>query len=324
MKFISKNNYASKKKKRTYKYDALLPLWLRSIRFNLKESSYSRYMQLIRSHLLPALGSYYLEELTTQKLEREIERMLLSGKIGSEEGLSAKMVTDILSIIKSSVLWCKAEGYYVPCETVKLKVKKEIREMRVLGTHEQKRLQNVLLSNMNQYKLGVLVALYTGLRIGEVCGLRWEDIDLQEQVLHVRRAVQRIKNFSGKGKKTKILISPPKRNSIRDIPLPNYLLMYLEKYESIPDDYLLTGKQKYAEPRLLQYHFKRFITESQIEDANFHALRHTFATRCVEAGFDVKSLSEILGHADVNITLNRYVHSSYRLKKDNMNKLVFL
>ena len=324
MKMIGMNNYTKKRKKRTYKYEDLLYLWLQSIRFNLKESSYSRYIQLIQSHIIPGLGNHYLEELTTQKLEQEIERLLRNGKIHSKDGLSAKMVTDILSIIKASVIWCKEEGYHISCEITKIKVKRELREMRVLGIKEQQKLQGILTSNMNRYKLGVLVALYTGVRIGELCGLRWEDIDLNEQVLHVRRALQRIKNLSGEGRKTRILISSPKRNSVRDIPLPGCLLSYLKKYEADSDNYLLTGTRKYVEPRLLQYHFKRFVAESEIDDANFHSLRHTFATRCVEAEFDVKSLSEILGHSDVNMTLNRYVHSSYRLKKENMNKLSIL
>lgn len=325
---IKKNKYAFKKKKHTY--GTLLLFWLRQNRRNLKESSYARYVQLITTHILPALGGFKVEEITTQKLEVEIERMLFCGKINSEEGLSPKMVADIFSIIKASMAWCKNRGYRLCCEPTKIRIRKNVREMRVLGTREQKRLQETLLSNMEHYKLGnlalgILTTLFTGMRIGELCGLRWDDIDLKEQVLHIKRTVQRIKNLEGGGKRTRILISTPKSNaSIRKIPITDCLMPYLTKYESDSKHYMLTGTPKYVEPRLVQYHFKRFVEESSIENVNFHALRHTFATRCIEAQFDVKTLSEILGHSDVNVTLNRYVHSSYQLKKESMNKLSFL
>lgn len=125
------------------------------------------------------------------------------------------------------------------------------------------------------------------------------------------------------GSRTRIIITPPKSSkSIRHIPIPEGVAEVLGEYQRHGNEYLLTGKEnRYVEPRTLQYHFKKVLKKSSIEEANYHALRHTFATRCIELGFDIKSLSEILGHASVNITLNRYVHPSMELKRDNMEKL---
>ena len=137
--------------------------------------------------------------------------------------------------------------------------------------------------------------------------------------------MQRIQNTGNGGtSKTKIVISEPKSQcSIRDIPLPSFIVDIAKPFITSPKTYILTGSEQYIEPRTMQNRFKRYIKESQINDANFHALRHTFATRCVEVGFEIKSLSEVLGHANVNITLNRYVHSSFELKRSNMSKLNF-
>ena len=135
--------------------------------------------------------------------------------------------------------------------------------------------------------------------------------------------MQRIQDLSnGSIAKTKIIITEPKSQcSIRDIPLPTFIIDIAKQFASKPKTFILTGTDRYIEPRTMQNRFKKYIKESGINDANFHALRHTFATRCIEVGFEIKSLSEILGHANVNITLNRYVHSSFELKHSNMNKL---
>ena len=177
---------------------------------------------------------------------------------------------------------------------------------------------------MDLFKFGTLFALYTGIRIGELCALQWEDVSLQSATLKVQKTLQRIQDTTkGASSKTKIVITEPKSKcSIRDIPIPKFLVEIARHFSDSPKAYILTGdKLKYTEPRTVQNHFKKYIDSCGIERANFHALRHTFATRCIELGFEIKSLSEILGHANVNITLNRYVHSSFDLKSANMNKL---
>ena len=310
------------------KFKKILVLWLQFVKNNLKDSSYAVYYQHVTSYIIPSLGEYYIEEITTEKVKLEIRRLLESGRLRDSGGLSPKMVSDIVSILKRAIIWCRDEGYQIPCDSVKLSVKKPIKKMRVLNRVEQMQLQKTLISKIDGFKLGVLCSLYTGIRIGELCALQWENVDLEVGVLHIRKTLQRIKDVSetgSKNKKTKISISSPKSSdSIRDIPIPSILLTYLRECQSEPKHYLLTGNNKYAEPRIVQYRFKKYLRESQIEDINFHALRHTFATRCVECGVDLKCLSEILGHANVDITLNKYVHTSFELKKENIEKLSLL
>lgn len=161
---------------------------------------------------------------------------------------------------------------------------------------------------------------------GGLCALRWEDISLQEQTIRIHQTLQRVQDKSNGLQKTKIVITTPKSaSSIRTIPLPDNLVKILKNYKAVDSGYFLTNSlDRFIEPRTMQYRFKTVLKNSSVEPANFHSLRHTFATRCIELGFDVKSLSEILGHASVNITMNRYVHPSLELKKQNMQRLTEL
>lgn len=308
-------------------YSDVLYLWLQSTRINIKESTYARYSQLIETHIRPQLGKYQLSKISTQLIEGFIEKQLSSGRLDNNGGLSAKTVTDILTIVKSTMEYAQYNDLIVSCNLRKLTIKKKDKEMRVLSQKEQDALIRVLTTDMDLYKFGVLLALCTGIRIGELCALQWEDLNVSSSTLKVRKTMQRIQetNLSA-ATKTKVIITEPKSDcSIRDIPLPNFLVEFSEQFAGHPKAFVLSGERgKYVEPRTMQNHFKKYISESQIEDANFHALRHTFATRCIEVGFEIKSLSEILGHSNVNITLNRYVHSSFELKHSNMNKLAFL
>ncbi|MBE6638907.1 MAG: site-specific integrase [Ruminococcaceae bacterium] len=193
--------------------------------------------------------------------------------------------------------------------------------MRVLSVEEQRRLVRYLHQDTDVYKFGVLLTLYTGLRIGELCALHWND--LANGRIKVRKTMQRVRSTTGPG--TELWIGPPKtETSMREIPVPSFLVALVERFrlENQGQAYVLgTPKMPIVEPRVMQYKFKRYLLEAEIEHANFHSLRHSFATRSVECGFDVKSLTEILGHAKVQITLDRYVHSSFALKCSNMEKL---
>lgn len=168
----------------------------------------------------------------------------------------------------------------------------------------------------------MLLALLTGMRIGEVCALQWKDISLPDRVIHVRATMQRLQ-LQGAEKKTTVCIGAPKsQNVARDIPMsPLAVQLCVQFMRAEPEAYILTGCQSYMEPRSLQYRFARYIQQCGLGHVNFHVLRHTFATCCIEVGFEVKSLSEILEHSSVKVTLDRYVHSSMELKRTNINKL---
>lgn len=306
-------------------YDELLDSWLHTSQLNTKESTYARYAHLIRTHIKPQLGKYRLSTLSTEIIEDFIECQLVSGRLDNTGGLAPKTVADILTIVKSTMEYARYKGLPVICNLSKLTIKNKEKEMRVLTQTEQDALISVLIDNMDLYKFGVFLSLYTGIRIGELCALQWEDFNFTRTTLKIRKTMQRIQNTgNGVFSKTKIVISEPKSQcSVREIPLPTFVTDIARKFVANPKAYVLTGNDRYVEPRTMQNRFKSYVKDSGISDANFHALRHTFATRCVEVGFEIKSLSEVLGHANVNITLNRYVHSSFELKCSNMNKLSF-
>lgn len=308
-------------------YSEVLDAWLQSTRINIKESTYARYSHLIDTHIRSQLGKYQISKISTQLIEGFIENLLSCGRVDNNGGLSAKTVTDILTIVKSTIDYARYNNLVVSCNLSKLTIKKKDKEMRVLCQSEQDALIRVLIADMDLYKFGVLLSLYTGIRIGELCALQWEDLSITNSTLKVRKTMQRIQETNiGASSKTKIIITEPKSDcSIRDIPLPSFLVEIARQFRDHPKAYILSGERgKYIEPRTMQNRFKTYVKESGISDANFHSLRHTFATRCVEVGFELKSLSEVLGHSNVNITLNRYVHSSFELKYSNMNKLAFI
>ena len=308
-------------------YGQLLDDWLHSSKITVKDSTYARYAHLIQKHIKPHLGNLQLSQLTSQIIEEFIAVKLRTGRLDGRGGLAPKTVTDIFTVIKSTIEYAKCSNYDVCCNLKKLSIKKDDVEMRVLTHAEQAALVRTILNDMDLYKFGVLLSLYTGIRIGELCALKWEDMCLSDSVLKIRKTMQRIQETDSSAisiYKTKVIITAPKsKSSIRSIPLPSFISDIARQFAASPQAFILTGNSKhFVEPRTMQNHFKSLVAESGIEKANFHALRHTFATRCVEVGFEIKSLSEILGHANVNITLNRYVHSSFELKSSNMNKLM--
>ena len=237
--------------------------------------------------------------------------------------LAPKTVSDILSRMKSIRRFALLRGYeanYVP-NAVEIPLQQK--KIRILTAIEENKLIRYLKKYFDLTALGILLSLFTGLRIGELCALKWSDFSFPDKEFHVKRTMQRLHNLNeDTPNKTVIEIGEPKSlNSIRSIPIPDELMGYL-KSAYVADSYVLSGeKDKFVEPRTMENRFKKILKNCGINQINFHVLRHSFATKCVELGFDIKSLSEILGHANVNITLNRYVHPSMKLKRSNMNKL---
>lgn len=199
---------------------------------------------------------------------------------------------------------------------------KESAPIQTLEQYEEDALDLFLSTHISRRNLGIMLSLYCGLRIGEVCALQWTDIDTKNAILYVRRTVQRIANPSGKTK-TKIHVGSPKsKSSVRAIPVPSFLvpIIFTLAQEEPPDAYILTGSiSNPLEPRTFQYYFNQVLTMAGVGKTKYHTLRHTFATNCVALGFDIKSLSEILGHSNVSITLNKYVHPSMQQKRLQMD-----
>ena len=197
--------------------------------------------------------------------------------------------------------------------------KAERKQVEKISDTEQKKLVSYLKANMSLTAFGILLSLFMGLRIGELCGLKWEDVDFRNKILHIRRTVQRISSANG-NRKTKIVISTPKSaTSFRDIAIPDALMRYFEMFRDEVDHFILSGTDKPVEPRTMQYRYKKILRTADVEDHNYHKLRHTFATNSAEKGFHVKALSAVLGHSSVTLTLNRYIHPDRTYERRLMN-----
>jgi len=290
--------------------------WLSSAKLRVKESSYANYENIVFKHILPVLGREYISALTTQKLNDFIHYKLNSGRLNRSGGLSAKSVRDIMTVYRSIEVYAVRE--YGIKQTYFTMPKTEKKQTDVLNSSERKRLENYLLHNLSNTNTAVLLCLFTGLRIGELCGLKWGDIDFDNGTLTVSRTVQRINKH---GKSEVVIGSPKSKSSVRVVPIPEFVLAILKRKRIDNNVFLITGTGKPTEPRTMQNRFKSILKVCNIRNVNFHLLRHTYATVCIENGFDPKTLSELLGHSDASITLDRYVHSSMQLKKDYVNRL---
>lgn len=292
--------------------------WLTLSRNRVKESTYVKYYNMVNRHLKSKLGRYLPQDLNVVVIEEFSNSLLLSG-------LSAKTVRDILVVLKAILKHCRRQiGSAFPDIEV-IYPKEQKKHMRVLTLEEQGTLINYLLSDIDETKFGVLLALFTGMRIGEVCALKWKNVLLDEKMIRVSSTMQRLQLLDmSSGSKTKVTVGEAKsETSNRVIPLSNLAAALCKRMQVFNENaYVLTGQEdRYIEPRALQYRLSKYTEACGINDVHFHSLRHTFATRCVEVGFELKSLSEILGHASAKITLDRYVHSSLDLKRANMDKL---
>ena len=288
--------------------------WFHSIRHKVKDSTRANYLMKANKHILPIFGGTAVNSLSALDVYIFIDEKLKSG-------LSNRYISDIIVLMKTIYKYA-ARTYHVynPMTEVNMPRRKSA-EIQLLDANEQKKLQKFLANNQNHTTLGIAVSLTMGIRIGELCALKWEDIDLEKRILTVRKTIQRISNIDGKTK-TKLIITEPKsESSFRNIPIPDSIVPFLKKFESAAENYLISGNSHPIEPRTMQYRFAKILKNANLPSVHFHALRHMFASNCIRLGFDVKSLSEILGHSSVEITLNRYVHSSFEQKKLYMKRV---
>lgn len=304
----------------TKKLSELCFEWLQSAELRVKESSYYCYEKLVNKYILAYFKNIKYFDLNTQKINGFIEFLLKQGG-RNQKGLSPKTVRDIIVAMRSVAKYAGQEyGYRNPMNNISMpKIEKS--DIEILNKYERSRLQSYLQNNLTSTNLGILLTMYSGMRIGEVCALKWEDINLKNGVIHVSKTVQRIKN-SDETSKTKVVVGSPKSiTSERDIPIPKFLVELLKNFSVNKNGFIMSNTSRPIEPRTIQNRFKSVIKKCGIRSVNFHLLRHTYATVCIENGIDPKTVSELLGHASVNITLNRYVHSNIELKKKYIENL---
>ena len=286
--------------------------WLNAVVNRVKESTLANYRNKFEKHILPEFGDIPCADLTAGRINAFINKKLA-------DGLSASYVRDIFTIFKTMLKYAQEEyGFKLSLKNVVLP-KAERKQVEKICDTEQKKLVSYLKANMSLTAFGILLSLFMGLRIGELCGLKWEDVDFQNKILHIRRTVQRISSANG-NRKTKIVISAPKSaTSFREIAIPDALMKYFEMFRSEANHFILSGTDKPVEPRTMQYRYKKILQSAEVENHNYHKLRHTFATNSAEKGFNVKALSAVLGHSSVTLTLNRYIHPDRTYERRLMN-----
>ena len=305
-------------------FSQILELWITDNRIHLKNATIYRYSYLIETHILPELGGIQVDQITSTVINAFLAKKLSDGRIDGRGGLSTAYVRSIMLVINSALQFATENRLCNPLLTQIHKPPLQSKELAVLSKDEQRKLESVLLTDMNETKLGIYISLYTGLRIGEICALSWEDIDIANRTIYVRHTLTRIRvNENGKTVTKNSIDTPKTKSSLRCIPICSTLVQVLNDYlPNVTSEYVVSNKAGFVSPRTFEYRYKKIMKESKISFINYHGLRHTFATRCIESGVDVKSLSEILGHANVSITLNTYVHSSMELKRAQIEKLV--
>lgn len=298
--------------------------WLFSVRVSIKESSYTRYYRTVEKYLIPYFSSVDVCEIDHFRINTFTEYLLNTGGLRNE-GLSAKSVSDILCVLKSIIRFGECNGF-VFGNTSGIRFPQRIKKsVKILDKKSRTHLERALLEAEDSTGIGILFALFADLRIGEICGLRWGDVDLRRRILNVERTVGRILNLDPDDMtKTKLIISEPKtESSIRVIPLPKFLIerLTIARGDHKDEDYILKGTPEPIEPATFYCRYKALMKRHNLNNYSFHALRHTFATRCVEKGFDTKSLSEILGHSSISTTLSFYVHPTLEQKRAQMERL---
>ena len=300
-------------------FSKVAELWKADKKQYVKKSTYAAYALLIQSHLLPELGEQ--GEITEENVQSFVNQKL-------ETGLSQKTVRDILVVLKMILRFGAKRGYW-PSRQIDIifPTERERQDIEVLTLANQRQLMSYVKEHFTFLNLGIFICLNAGLRIGEVCALQWDDIDVAAGVIHVNKTIQRIYLVDGQEKYTELIIDKPKtKNSIRDIPMTRDLLSLIRPLKRIVrgDYYVLTNSAEPTEPRTYRSYFNKLQKELGLPKMRFHGLRHSFATRCIESKCDYKTVSVLLGHSNISTTLNLYVHPNMEQKKkciDTMGKL---
>ena len=298
-------------------YKEWLPEWLENyVKTSVKEQTYTKYENIARMRLIPSLGEYELNDLTPLIVQRYITDLLQSGNLNTGEGLSANTVNLIIAVIQGSMETAHTVGLTSEYKMDKIKrPRAKEKQISCFSPSEQKMIEQAVIADKRSKMLGVLICLYTGLRVGELLALEWTDIDFAKNELSVN------KTCHDEGK-SRVTTAPKTASSVRVIPIPKQLVPMLKQHKrQSASNYVISDKGKFVSIRSYQRSFELLLKKLRIPHRGFHALRHTFATRALECGMDVKTLSEILGHKNATVTLNRYAHSLMDHKREMMNRL---
>lgn len=296
--------------------------WLKVyVRGTVKQRTYFLYSLMIDLHIVPELGHLRLCDIEQYSIQKYINNLGLNGNKKNNAGLSYSSINLILSILKNSLDRAVIAGVIKqnPCVSIR-KPKRSESHAQCLTESEQQKLTTLLINNGDNKSFGVLLALFTGVRIGELLALKWTDIDMKKNLISISKTTYECKQSDGKWRQ--VVDSPKTSQSVRTIPISSTLKKILVKHMLVSQsEYVVDHKGQMMRVRTYQCYFKRLLEINDIRVMSFHSLRHIFATRMISIGIDVKTVSELLGHKDTIITLNRYVHSQIEQKKRAMNSL---
>ena len=302
-------------------YENWMNEWLTHyIKPSSKQRTFEQYSKAAQIHILPNLGNVELTDLTPFILQKFITGLTTNGNKRTGKGLSPNFVKTILSIVQNSLKTAHLIGYLPEYSANKIKrPKPKEKQVECFSAWEQKKIEKAALFNKKDKYRGIILCLYTGLRIGELLALKWNDIDFDKNILSVTKTCH---DGNENGKHVRIIDTPKTENSRRQIPLPATLIKMLKAMKKKSKcKFVIADGEKPVFIRSYQRTFELLLKKLGLPHKGFHSLRHTFATRALECGMDVKSLSEILGHKNATITLNRYAHSLWEHKAEMMNKL---
>ena len=293
-------------------YTDVLYEWLYSK--NIKESSYNRYLWNIENYILENIGKFSFKKLKVN----DIYNLFNNENI---KKLNDSTKNTILIIIKSSINYGIKKKYRKSFNNIDIKLKKSKNEVTYFTIKEQQIIEKYIKSNMNIRNLMILVDLYTGIRIGELCSLKGKDIDFINNTISINKTVQRLNNKDGNSKTILIIDKPKTINSNRIIPVPEFIIRLLKKYNYDNNNYIFTNSNKPKDPRTVEKYFSSLLNKLNIKKLNFHSLRHSYATRLREQKVDIKVISELLGHSNWKITQDIYVHASLDSKINSVRGL---
>jgi len=303
------------------KYKEWLDEWLTHYaKTSSKQRTYERYCQTASVHIIPRLGEYELDNLQPIVLQRFVTELLTNGNKRTGKGLSPNFVKSVISVVQNSLKTAHILGLIPEYTADKIKRPKIVeKQVECFSLSEQKKIEQYILESHKSKLKGIVLCLYTGLRIGELLALTWDDIDFTKSTMSVTKTCH---DGNVNGKHCLIADTPKTENSRRNIPLSKPILSILRDMKKQSEtDHVIEYKKCAVFVRSYQRAFELLLKKLNIPHKGFHALRHTFATRALECGMDVKTLSEILGHKNATITLNRYAHSLWEHKSEMMNKL---
>ena len=290
--------------------------WKEYKRPYVKQSTMAAYVLILENHVLPYFGDG--DSLHEQEVQAFVLQKL-------ERGLSVKTVKDILIVLKMVMKFGVKNEWMTYYEwDIKYPTTSTNKELEVLSVANHKKILNYIQSHFTFTGLGIYISLSTGLRIGEICALKWSDINVTDGTITVCRTIERIYIIEGEKKHTELIISTPKtKNSCREIPMSKELLAMIKPLKKVvnEDFYVLTNDERPTEPRTYRNYYNGLMVKLDIPKLKYHGLRHSFATRCIEAGCDYKTVSVLLGHSNISTTLNLYVHPNMEQKKRCITKM---